>query len=79
MLLRAISMLIAGRRDVADDEHVIAYSGPLVLMLSVVTVGDGVVAVLLHQPLPSGVRDVAPVLAVIALVWLVGFVASWLR
>ena len=58
MLLRAIFMLITGRRDVADDQHAIAYSGPLVLMLSVVTVGDGVVAVLLHQLLPSGVREV---------------------
>lgn len=76
MLVRAIFMLLAGRRDVADGEQPIGYSGPLVVMLGALTVVDGIVAVLLHRLLPAGVRNVALVLGVLGLVWLVGFVAS---
>ncbi|MGB3762789.1 MAG: hypothetical protein WA966_06150 [Ornithinimicrobium sp.] len=76
MLVRAIFMLFTGRRDVAEDEQPIAYSGPLVVMLVALTVADGIVAILLHQLLPADVRNVALVLGVIGLVWLTGFVSS---
>ena len=76
MLIRAIFMLATGRRDVAEGEQPIAYSGPLVVMMVALTAADGIVAVLLHRLLPPGVRNAALVLGVIGLVWLMGFVAS---
>lgn len=54
MLVRAIVMLLTRRRDVRDVEEPIPYSGPLVVMLSVVAVTDGIAAFVLHLlPPPS--------------------------
>lgn len=75
-LLRAIWLLVNRRRDVGPGEEPLAYSGPLVAMLSVLTVVDGIVAVLLHALLPGSVRTLALVLGMLGLVWLLGFVAS---
>lgn len=76
MLVRAIWMLLAWRRDVRDGEHPIAYSGPLVVLLSCIAVLDGLAAFVLHLLLPDGIRTVALVLGILGLVWLLGFVAS---
>lgn len=76
MLVRAIAMLLTRRRDVRDVEEPIPYSGPLVIILSVVAVTDGIAAFVLHLLLPPSVRLVALVLGIIGLVWLLGFIAS---
>lgn len=76
MLVRAIWMLLTGQRDVGDTEVAIGYSGPLVFMMSALTVLDGLAAFLLHLLLPAGIRTIALILGVIGLVWLVGFLAS---
>ncbi|MFE2296518.1 hypothetical protein [Streptomyces sp. NPDC059452] len=76
MLLRAIVMLLTGRRDVREQEKSMGYSGPLVAMLVSIAVVDGIVAFLLHLLLPPGVRVVALILGILGFVWLVGFIAS---
>lgn len=75
-LLRALGLLLTGRRDVGPDEEAIGYSGPLVPMLVVLTVVDGIVAVLLHALLPESVQTLALVLGVVGVLWLAAFVAS---
>ncbi|WP_110180937.1 hypothetical protein [Nocardioides solisilvae] len=75
-LLRALALLLTGRRDVAPDERAIGYSGPLVPMLVVLTVVDGIVAVLLHVLLPDAVQGLALVLGLVGVLWLAAFVAS---
>ncbi len=76
MMVRALFMLLTGRRDVAEGEHPIRYASSLVVLLMAVTVGDAVAAVLLHRLLPAGLRPAALVLGVLGVVWLLGFVAS---
>lgn len=77
LLLRAIWMLVTGRRDVKEDELALPYSSPLVPMLSVITVVDGLVAVGLHLLLPPGwIRTVVLILGILGLIWLLGFLAS---
>lgn len=76
MMVRALLMLLTGRRDVAEGEQPIPYASSLVVLLMAVTVGDGVAAVLLHRLLPAGLRTAALVLGIVGVVWLLGFVAS---
>lgn len=76
MLLRAIWMLVTGRRDVDEDERAMPYSSPLVYMLSAIAVVDGLVVVALHMLLPGWIRTVALILGILGFIWLVGFIAS---
>ncbi|WP_340538090.1 hypothetical protein [Nocardioides sp. GXZ039] len=76
MLMRAIGMLLTGRRDLREGEVPLAYGGPLVILLALVGVLDGLAAFLLHLLLPDSVRMVALVLGILGFVWLVGFLAS---
>lgn len=76
MLIRAIWMLLTGKRDVKDNEVAIGYSGPLIFMMTALTVIDGFAAFLLHFLLPPRIRTIALVVGIIGLVWLLGFLAS---
>lgn len=77
LLLRALGMLITGRRDVKKDEQALPYSNPIVPMLAVITVVDVLVAFGLHMLLPAGwIRTAILILGILGLIWLVGFIAS---
>lgn len=76
LLLRAIGMLVTGRRDVAAGERPLRYGSPLVFMLSAIAVVDGLIVVALHMVLPGWIRTAALILGILGLVWLVGFIAS---
>lgn len=77
LLLRAIGMLLTGRRDVKQHEVALPYSGPLVPMLAVITVVDGFVAFGLHMLIPAGwVRTLVLIVGLLGLIWLFGFIAT---